>query len=184
MADRDLRLASNEEILVPLTQKERLEILRRLERVDQLKEEVRQLRTRLKERDRVLERLRRSAAALDATTPPSKKLHPPAELQARGCRPGGQPAHLPHTRLRPDHVNEIVDLTLDQYPDSHGTLGDLADAYERFVTELIPAYLWVLKILVHRYWCAPCDKFVQGETDRALPGRQFGPRLANTLGYR
>ena len=187
MAARDLRLrlAPNEEDPVPLTQKERLEILRRLERVDQLEEEVRQLRQKLKERDRELERLRRSAAALDAATPPSKKLHrpaAPAEPREKGMRrPGGQPGHTPHGRGRPDRVDETVDLTLDQCPDGHGTLGDPADTYERFVTELIPAYLWVLRILVHRYWCSHCQTFVQAEIDRAIPGRQFGPRLASTL---
>ena len=138
---------------------------------------MRQFRQKLKERDRELERLRRSVAALDAATAPSKKFHrlAPTELRAKGCRRGGQPDHPPHTRPRPDHVNETVDLTLDRCPNWHGTLGESADAYERFVTELIPAYLRVLKILVHRHWCSHCHKFVQVVTDRALLGRQFGP---------
>lgn len=186
MAARDfrLRLAPDEEHPVPLTQKERLEILRRLERADQLEEEVRELRQKLKERDRELERLRRSAAALDVATPPSKKLHrpaAPAEPRAKGRRPGGQPGHSPHTRPRPDHVNETVDLTLDACPDCGEKFGAPSDSYERFVTELLPAYLYVLKLLVHRYWCRRCHKFVQATTERALPGRQFGPRLASTL---
>ena len=60
-------------------------------------------------------------------------------------------------------------------------LGDPSDTYERFVTELVPAYLFVLRLLVRRYWCSHCQHFVQGTTARALPGRQFGPRLASTL---
>ncbi|MGI0128841.1 MAG: IS66 family transposase, partial [Thermoplasmata archaeon] len=48
-------------------------------------------------------------------------------------------------------------------------------------TELVPAYLFVLRILVHRYWCRRCHHDVQGTTDQALPGRQLGPRLASTM---
>ena len=200
-----LLLAPDEEGSVSLSQKERIEILRRLERLDrleaehdrlrreheQLRREREELRRKLEERERELserqkelDRLKRHLAALDVATPPSKKLHrpaTPAEPRPKGRRPGGQPGHLPHGRGRPDRVDETLDLTLEACPDCHGELGDPADTYERFVTELIPAYLWVLRILVHRYWCRHCHKFVQATTDRAIPGRQFGPRLASTL---
>ena len=193
MAARDPRLllAPEDEASVSLTQKERLEILRRIERADQLEAEVRELRRKLKEQGRELserqkevDRLKRHLAALDVAAPPSKKLHrppTPAEPRPKGRRPGGQPGHAPHGRGRPDRVDETLDLTLDACPDCRGALGDPADTYERFVTELIPAYLWVLKILIHRYWCRRCHRYVQASTDRAIPGRQFGPRLASTL---
>ena len=70
---------------------------------------------------------------------------------------------------------------MDRCPDCGHPLGDPAHTYERIVTELIPAYRWVRKILVHRYWCSHCHRVVQASTDRALPDRQFGPRLASTL---
>ncbi|MGI0071874.1 MAG: IS66 family transposase, partial [Thermoplasmata archaeon] len=123
-------------------------------------------------------------AALDVATPPSKKLHrpaAPAEPRVKGRRPGGQPGHRPHTRPRPNQVDETLDLTLDHCPGCDSELGDPSDTYERFVTELVPAYLFVLRILVRRYWCQRCRRFVQGSTDRALPGRQLGPRLASVL---
>src|SRR5208283_71455 len=92
------------------------------------------------------------------------------------------PGHLPHLRPRPNHVDETLDLTLDHCPECQERLGKKpSDTYERFVTELVPAYLFVLRIQVHRYWCRHCHRFVQGTTDRALPGRQFGPRLASTI---
>ncbi len=170
-----------------------MEILRRLERAERMEAENRELRRKLEQRDRELserqqeiDRLKRHLATLDVTAPPSKKLHrpprpAPAEPRPKGRRPGGQPGHPPHGRGRPDRLDETIDLTLDQCPDCHRALGDPADTYERFVTELIPAYLWVLRFLVHRYWCHPCHRFVQASTDRAIPGRQFGPRLASTL---
>ncbi len=134
-----------------------------------------------------LERLERKNAALKVATPPSKQVDrpsmpAPAEPPPKGRRPGGQPGHPPHTRPRPDHVDETEELTLDRCPDCQGELEeDPSDTYERFVTELMPAYLFVLKLLVHRYWCRRCHKLVQATTDRALPGRQLGPRLASTL---
>ena len=183
MAVRDPRilLAPDDEGTVSLTQKERLAILRRLEK---LEAENGELRGRLKERERELDRLKRSTAELDVATPPSKKLHrpaAPAEPPPKGRRPGGQPGHPPHGRGQPDRVDETLDLPLDQCPTCGDPLGDPADTYTRFVTELIPAYLWVLQILVHRYWCRHCHRFVQATTDRAIPGRPFGPRLASTL---
>ncbi|MGI0055479.1 MAG: IS66 family transposase [Thermoplasmata archaeon] len=190
MAARDpcLILASEDEGSVTLTQKERREILRRLEQLeaenDKLRRESRELRDKLKERDHELDRLKRSVAALDVATPPSKKLHrpaAPAEPRLKGRRPGGQPGHPPHTRPRPKHVDETLDLTLDRCPHCHGELGEPSDTYERFVTELLPAYLHVLQILVRRYWCRRCHRFVRDTNERALPGRRFGPRLASTL---
>ncbi|MGI0053664.1 MAG: IS66 family transposase [Thermoplasmata archaeon] len=197
MAARDPRLllATNEQGPITLTREQRLEILRRLEKLEadneRLRRDTQELRDRLKVRDqeiaehkKELDRLRQHAAALDVATPPSKKLHrpaAPAEPRVKGRRPGGQPGHVPHGRGRPDRVDETVDLTLEDCPGCGQSLGEPADTYERFVTELIPAYLWVLKILVHRYWCRHCHQFVQGTTDRALPGRQLGPRLASII---
>ncbi len=177
-------LAPADEGPITLDQEERRKILRRLERAEQLEAENRELRQKLKERERELERLRRNTAALDVATRPSKKLHRPpvpAEPRPKGRRPGGQPGHPPRGRGRPDRVDETLDLTLDACPDCYGALDDPADTYERFVTEVIPAYLYVLKLLVHRYWCRRWHRFVQAATDRAIPGRQFGPRLASTL---
>lgn len=198
MATREPRLllAPEDEGSVTLDQKQRRELLRRFE---QQEEEIRELRSKLEQRDRELgqrekelaerqkelDRLKRHLASLDVATPPSKKLHrpaAPAEPREKGKRrPGGQPGHTPHGRGRPNRVDETLDLTLDACPSCGESLGNPSDTYERFVTELIPAYLWVLKILVHRYWCGHCHRFVQASTDRALPGRQFGPRLASTL---
>lgn len=198
-------LAPEDDGSITLDQKERREILRRFER---LEEENRELRRQLGERQRreqelakelekgqrelaerqkELDRLKHHVAALDVATPPSKKadrpsMPAPAERRTKGRRrPGGQPGHAPHHRPRPDHVDETLDLTLDACPDCHDKLGDPFGSYERFVTELVPAYLFVLRILVHRYWCRKCHRFVQGSTDRALPGRQLGPRLASTV---
>ncbi|MFZ1140864.1 MAG: transposase, partial [Candidatus Sulfotelmatobacter sp.] len=78
-------------------------------------------------------------------------------------------------------MDETLDLTLDRCPECGKKLDDPSDSYERFVTELVPAYLFVLRILVHRYWCRRCHRYVQGTTDQALPGRQFGPRLASMV---
>ena len=195
--DLKLRLASTDDSLT-LDREQRREILRRLERLekleadqDALRRENRELREQLDrsrrelvERQKELDQLKRHLAALDVATPPSKKLHrpaAPAEPRPKGRRPGGQPGHTPHGRGRPDRVDETLDLALEECPECGEELGDPSDTYERFVTELIPAYLWVLKILVHRYWCRRCHRFVQATTDRALPGRQFGPRLASTL---
>lgn len=195
MAARDLPLllAPEDEGPVTLDQKERREILRRLERLEkleaeheQLRREYQELRRKLGERERELERLKRRFASLHVTTPPSKQVDrpsmpAPSEPRAKGRRPGGKPGQVPHYRPRPDHVEETLDLTLDRCPDCGKRLGDSSDSYERFVTELVPAYLFVLRILVRRYWCSRCHHYVHASTDQALPGRQFGPRLVSTI---
>ncbi|MGI0130801.1 MAG: IS66 family transposase [Thermoplasmata archaeon] len=190
VAARDLRLLLSPEDTGPITldQKQRQEILRRLEKLEaenqELRKKLEERERKLRESQRELDRLRHTTAALDVATPPSKKLHrpgTPAEPRPKGRRPGGQPGHAPHIRPRPDHVDETLDLTLDRCPDCGKRLGDPSDSYERFVTELVPAYLFVLRVLVHRYWCRRCHHYVQGTTDQALPGRQLGPRLASMV---
>ena len=183
-------LAPEDEGPFTLDQKQRREILRRLDHLEaehgRLRRENQELRRKLEDRERELDRLKPNAAAPDVATPPSKQVDrppgpAPAEPRPKGHRPGGQPGHAPQTRPRPDHVDETLDLTLDRCPDCGMRLGDSCDSYERFVTELIPTYLFVLRILVHRYWCRRCRRYVQGTTDQALPGRQFGPRLASRV---
>ncbi len=183
VASRDSRLLLSPEDDGPVTlsREERREILRRLEK---LEAENRELRKKLEERDRELDRLKHTTAAFDVATPPSKQLYrpsAPAEPRPKGRHPGGQPGHPPHSRPPPDHYDETLDLTLDLCPDCREKLGRSSDSYERFVTELVPAYLSVLRILVHRYWCRRCHRYVQRTTDQALPGRQLGPRLASTV---
>ena len=175
---------------VTLDQNQRREILRRLERVEKLETDNARLEQEKEALRKELEEKRPSWRGSRRTSPPSRSppLHPklhrpaaPAEPRPKGRHPGGQPGHAPHVRPRPDHVDETLDLGLEECPECGEDLGDPSDTYERFVTELIPAYLWVLKILVHRYWCSHYHRFVQASTNRALPGRQFGPRLASTL---
>lgn len=185
MSARDSRLllSTDDEGPVTLSREQRLEILRRL---DKLEAENRELRKKLEERERELDRLKHHTAALEVATPPSKQVDrpsmpAPAEPRTKGRHPGGQPGHAPHVRPRPDHVDETLDLTLDRCPDCREKLGGSSDSYERLVTELVPAYLFVLRILVHRYWCRRCHRYVQGSTDQALPGRQLGPRLASMV---
>jgi transposase len=151
------------------------------QKLEERERTAQELTKELEERRRELDRLKRHVAGLDVATPPSKKLHrpsAPAEPRPKGRHPGGQPGHL---RPPPDHFDKTLDLTLELCPDCQEALGEPTDSYERFVTELVPAYLFVLRILVHRYWCRQCHRFVQGTTDRALPGRQLGPRLASTV---
>lgn len=155
--------------------------------LERSQQEFEKQKRELEKSQRELERLKHKVAALKIATPASKQVDrpsmpAPAEPPPKGRRPGGQPGHPPHTRPRPDHVDETEELTLDRCPDCRGELDeDPSDTYERFVTELIPACLFVLRLLVHRYWCRHCHRLVQATTDRALPGRQFGPRLASTL---
>jgi transposase len=197
VATRDSRLLLSPEDDGPVTlsREQRLEILRRLDKleadnerlhreIEEVQREKQRLSKELEERRRELDRLKHHAAALDVATPSSKQLHHPsvpAEPRPKGRHPGGQPGHPPHVRPPPDHFDETLDLTLERCPDCWGKLDKPSDSYERFVTELVPAYLFVLRILVHRYWCRRCRHYVQGSTDQALPGRQLGPRLASTV---
>lgn len=154
--------------------------------LERAREDGAKVRRELESRRRTLKRLKHKIAALPVTTPSSKQMEGTAmpvlaEPPPKGRRPGGQPGHPPHLRPRPDHVDESLDLTLDRCPDCDARLGESSDSYERFVTELIPGALFVLRLLVHRCECRACHRYVHASTDRALPGRQFGPRLASTL---
>ena len=154
--------------------------------LERAREDGAKVRRELESRRRTLKRLKHKIPALPVATPSSKEMErpampAPAEPPPTGRRPGGQPGHPPHLCPRPDHVDESLDLPLDHCPDCDPRLGESSDSYKRFVSELIPAAPFVPRLVVHRYWCRSCHRCVQASTDRALPGRQFGSRLASPL---
>ena len=115
MAARELQLLLTPEGDGPITldQKQRRELLRRLERTEKLEAEVERLRRQNEDLQRERQELRKKlglsqrelahlqhvVAALAVATPPSKKVDrpsmpAPAEPRAHGRRPGGQPDTL------------------------------------------------------------------------------------------
>jgi transposase len=196
VAARDLKieLASEEDSLT-LDREQRREILRKLERLEKLEEEVRQTREELRrareENFRLKkenERLRTSAPVLAASdrtaeaggVPSSKMFYRRPALAGKKRPTGGQPGHPGHGRSRPTPSAPPVGVTLDHCPNCTAKLGDPCDSSHRTIADLPLTALLVFDLGVFRYRCPGRHRRVHA--DRPFPPhQQFGPVRASWI---
>ena len=89
-----------------------------------------------------------------------EKFAKPNTLNRRKRRPGRKAGHIGLTRHIPDHIDEILEQTLQECPDCHHPLKDPVEVIEQVQEDIIPAKVWVRKYRRHRYYCACCQKVV------------------------
>jgi len=95
-------------------------------------------------------------------------------------KPGRRNGHRGASRRKPDHIDETVDLDQHVCPDCGGFLSDPTEKYERFVEDIVPARLIVIKYVVHRRYCCNCKKQISPEIPNVVGGgsnERFGLRL-------
>ena len=78
----------------------------------------------------------------------------------RKQRPGRKKGHVGVTRKVPEHIDEIIEETLDKCPDCHQELGEAIDVEEQVQEDIVPAYVRVRKYRQHTYCCEHCQKKV------------------------
>ena len=130
-------------------------------------------------------RLRQEKGVLEKELDELKKKLKPSFIKESGYkkkkrwkklgRPVGHPGC---TRPEPDHIDHVVEQTLDCCPGCvHGGLVELPSELERHVQEdIIPAHVEVTEFIRHGYWCPSCKKkhrapYAEGE----IPAGYIGP---------
>lgn len=78
----------------------------------------------------------------------------------RKKRPGRKKGHEGITRRTPEHIDEVIDETLNECPDCHHELGEAIDIEEQIQEDIVPAYVRVRKYRKHIYCCAHCQQKV------------------------
>ncbi|MGI0130213.1 MAG: IS66 family transposase [Thermoplasmata archaeon] len=168
-----------------LDREQRREILRKLERLEKIEEEFRQLTEENRRLREELRRLKTSApmlAASDRTAEaggvPSSKTFYRRPTPTGEKRPtGGQPGHPGHGRSRPIPNAPPVRVALERCPECGTKLGDHCDSFHRTITDLPLPALLTFDLEVFRYRCPGCHRRVHAEPPLP-PNQQFGPVLA------
>ena len=81
-------------------------------------------------------------------------------VKKRKKRPGQKPGHVGVTRQVPDHIDEVIEETLQECPDCCHPLEILLEVEEQIQEDIIPAHVHVRKYRRHVYGCECCKKKV------------------------
>lgn len=97
----------------------------------------------------------------------------------RRKKPGQKKGHKGATRPLPDHVDEEINLKLNQCPDCGTELEGTTEVRERYVEDIVPQRNYnIKKYRIHRSWCPNCKKIKSPNPLDVLPKSRFGPFLA------
>jgi hypothetical protein len=137
---------------------------------DQLRETIRQLQERLEE----LERQAHRSAAPFRRDDRNKK--PPGQHG----RPGRKPGHPPAYRVRPEHIDERIEVPLTACPRCGGVVIGV-DACEQFIEDLPPIRPHVTHLLTYAGVCPQCGPVrsthpMQVSTATGAAGTHLGAR--------
>ena len=89
-----------------------------------------------------------------------EKFAKPNTRKKRKKRPGRKKGHEGITRRVPEHIDEIIEETLDECPNCNHKLGEAIDVQEQIQEDIVPAYVRVRKYRRHTYCCERCQKEV------------------------
>jgi transposase len=86
----------------------------------------------------------------------TEKFAKPKTVNKRKKRPGQKLGHVGATRATPDHIDEVIEETLDECPGCHHPLGKAVDVEEQIQEDIVPAHVRVRKYRWHKYCCGHC----------------------------
>ena len=121
----------------------RAEIKRLKERIESLEQENRRLREEL---EKAQQQMARQAAPFRRE---ERKKIPPEKHK----RPGQKPGHPGFYRKEPDHIDQTIELPLDNCPMCSGPVTDL-ERMEQVIEEIPPVRPRVVKVITYRGRCA------------------------------
>ena len=84
-----------------------------------------------------------------------------ANTKKRKKRPGQKLGHVGRTRAVPDHIDEVIEETLEECPQCHHALGKAIEVEEQIQEDIIPARVRVRKYRRHVYCCEHCEQKVR-----------------------
>jgi transposase len=90
-----------------------------------------------------------------------EKFAKPNTAKKRKKRPGQKVGHAGMTRRVPEHIDEVIEETLDKCPECHHLLGKAIEVEEQIQEDIIPAKVHVRKYRRHVYCCEHCRKEVK-----------------------
>ena len=146
------------------------EIKRLKQRVEELEQENRQLREELEKAQR---QMARQAAPFRRE---EQKKIPPEKHK----RPGQKPGHPGSYRKEPDHIDQTIELPLDNCPKCSGPLIN-TERMEQIIEEIPPVRPHVVKVITYHAQCPRCGSVgthhpLQTSYGQGAAKVQLGPR--------
>jgi transposase len=94
----------------------------------------------------------------------------------RANKPGQKPGHVGVTRIRPRHIDRVVEQTLEVCPDCNHPLSASLEVIEHTQEDIIPARVEVTLFKRHRYFCKCCGQIITaGYAPDEIPNGRIGP---------
>ncbi len=145
----------------------------------------------IREQEQQIEKLRREVDTLRHELDKLKDKPPaPDKKQAKAhTRRFSKPPHLwgrkkghkGSGRPQPDHIDRLMELTLEHCPHGH-RLGACEDFEDHFQEDIIPARVEVTCYRHYRYWCARCeDHVLAGYAPDEIPYAKLGPKALTMM---
>lgn len=94
----------------------------------------------------------------------------------RSRKPGQKLGHAGVTRSYPDHIDRVVEQTLDECPECHHSLSASQEVILHTQEDIIPARVEVTVFKKHRYFCKHCGKIITANyAPDEVPHGTIGP---------
>jgi len=148
----------------------RCEIVRLNERVELLAKQNRQLQEQLEQAER---------AAMRQAAPFRRDEHnkiPPQQQKP----PGQKAGHIGYCRKEPEHIDETIEMPLDNCPKCKGPVTDI-ERIEQVIEEIPPVRPYVTRLITYRGRCSACgivwsNHPLQTSYGKGASKVQLGPR--------
>jgi len=159
------------------------------DRFEQENTKLRQINRQLeKEKAKLLEELEKTKAERDTyknlTFTEKRACSSPASHKQTGKKRGGQTGHTGVSRTLPEHIHEVVRISLSNCPDCGLPLCRVDACQTHTVTDL-PDWKEMQPITtqyqIERQWCSHCHKEVHGTPKGVIPGSRLGSVLVTMV---
>jgi transposase len=110
---------------------------------------------------------------------PRVKANTSGKKKKRGRKPGFEGT----SRKKPDHVNEVVDVTLPFCPGCGALLEESYEKRERYVEDIVIVRPRVTKYIIHRYRCPHCKTDSSAAPDGVIPHCTLGINVMLLAAY-
>jgi len=106
------------------------------------------------------------------------KIQRAAQRKKRPKHPGQKLGHAGLTRLKPNHIDRVVEQTLDECPDCHHSLSACQEVTTHTQEDVMPAQAQVTLFKRYRYYCKTCQKTLTAPyAGEEIPRGYLGPNI-------
>jgi len=131
-----------------------------------LEKENRELKARLAKVEEKLDNMKK---------PPPKFVKP--NVSFKKGKPGGRKGHKGRSRLKPQVIDEEIDVTLISCPHCQNALGEPLDSHSHIVEDIPLPRMVVTEYNIQRYWCGHCKRKVSSKAPGVKSKTPFGNNL-------